>query len=134
MSEYGNYIVKPVYVARTVEICDGSLVNVVEPHGVRELSDLAAMIGLLHPGTFVLSAESHWFLVYAEGGLGPMFGYAEIIEEAGAKWSYGHIHITDPDAARAVFARIREAAVTIGRTIDDRHPDHEWYTREYSRA
>lgn len=134
MPESGKYIVKPVYVARNVEIGDGVLVNVVEPPGVRDLSDLAAMIGILHPGTFILSENSHWFLVYAGGGTGPMLGYVEIIEEIGSRWSYGHIHIIDPDAAKALFARIREAAAVIGRTIDDRHPDHEWYAHEYSRA
>ncbi|MBP9751632.1 MAG: hypothetical protein KBD19_02115 [Candidatus Moranbacteria bacterium] len=134
MSESGNYIVKPVYVVRNIDIVDGALVDVVEPPGIRDLNDLAAMIGILHGGVFTLPAESHWFLVYAGNEPGSMLGYVEVIEETGAKWSYGHIHITDSDAAKATFARIREAAATIGRTIDDRHPDHEWYARQLSRA
>jgi hypothetical protein len=127
MSESGKYIVKPVYVVRDIDIVDGALVDVVEPPGTRDLTNLAAMIGILHLGVFTLPAESHWFLIYAESDPGSILGYVEVIEEAGAKWSYGHIHITDPDAARAVFICIRKAAVAIGRTIDDQHPDHEWY-------
>lgn len=130
MSESGNHMLKSIYAAREISIIVGVPMDAVEPPGTRELSDLAAMIGLLHPGAFTLPAGSHWFLVYAEDGLGPMLGYAEIIEEAGAKWSYGHIHITDPDAAKAVFGRVREAASAIGRAIDDLHPDHTWYVHQ----
>ena len=128
MSDHeAGYTVRPIYVARDIGVAGGKLVDSVEPPGIRNLSDLAAMIGLSHPEPFVLPGKSHWFLVYSESESDRLHGYVEIIEEVGAKWSYGHIHVINPDAAKAIFSYIRESASMIGRTIDDLHPDHEWY-------
>jgi hypothetical protein len=127
MSEVGNHVVRPIYIARDIVVNDGALVNTVESPDDRSLSDLAMMIAILHPGEFTLPAESHWFLVCAGSDFRAPLGYVELVRETGTKWAYGHIYITDRDAARTVFQYVKDAVGKMGGSIDDDHPDHGWY-------